>query len=112
MDQQQLIAETNELLKRILDLEAERKVEAEQARVEAEKSMKDFDLGMGRIGSPGSLVENDHADWEKRFAETQKKSRERIDAATEKDREYKADLLGELAIQTALLRQIAEKLKR
>jgi|GEM_PF-5743954 len=121
MDQASLIAETNALLKQVLDADAARKAEAEKQRAEFETQMGGLkERTSARTGAPRKEAGAEDADsagdpdedWEKRLKDAREKSRERMEQSAVREREFKAQLLEELRTQTELLRQIAERVVR
>lgn len=103
MSDEQLIIETNELLRRLLEVEAQRKANADLSRGALKERLAEIRT------RAGVDKESDEALEARRLA-AQAKSDERITQMREKEEEYRQRLLGELATQTDLLRRIGEKL--
>lgn len=113
MDETALIAETNSLLKQMLEMNAAQKAEAERAQAEFEKSMQSMRFSMkAEGGEPETSDEADDspAKWERRMKEVQERARKNIEELQAKDQQFKAELLRELAVQSELLNRIAERL--
>jgi len=119
MTPEELLADTNRLLQRLVAIEDERKAEAERYRAESDFSLaemkKKTDESMAQRLKERGLSEDAAAggdeDWDKRFKAVQQKSRENMDAMRVKDEQYKEQLLQELRTQSDLLKQIAKKLE-
>jgi hypothetical protein len=116
----ELLADTNRLLQRLVEIDQTQRAESERFREEMEarrekmneeqnesKTKRLVDLGL--TPEDAALPEED---WEVRHAEAQRNAHENIERARQKDEEYKEQLLAELRTQSDLLRQIAEKLGR
>lgn len=101
MSEADLIQETNQLMRRILELEEERKRQEERSRIELEEMQE-------RIKARTEEVEED--DWEARIRESQEEAAKASLEMKEKDEMYKQQLIVELQTQSELLRRIAEKL--
>jgi hypothetical protein len=101
MAQDQLIQETNEVLKKILEIE-----EQKRAKVESLTSERSTIPDLQRPGN-----ETKEEDLEKRMKAAQDQSRENMRVIQERSKQYQEDVLNELRIQNDLLRQIFEKLR-
>ncbi len=102
VESQDLIAETNALLRQLLERDDERKQEAAKAHQEFEAKMKE-------IPSAPAAAEEDN--FSKRMANIQEQSKQRMEELRLKDLEYKDLMLSEVREQTQLLRAIREKLE-
>jgi hypothetical protein len=101
MSEADLIQETNQLMRRILEIEDERKRQEERSRIELEEMQE-------RIKARTEEAEED--DWEARIRESQEEAAKASLEMKEKDEMYKQQLMTELQTQSELLRRIAEKL--
>ncbi len=115
-----LLAETNHLLQRLLDLDADRKAStaAAKEKFDAMKTKMNADREetmRKRLEAEGLSAEDaaiPEEEWEARRKEAQRRSQENIETARMKDAEYKQTLLEELRTQSDLLRRIEERLAR
>ena len=98
----ELIAETNALLRQVLERDDEQKREAAKAKEE-------FEQKVSEVSSYASASDED--DLTKRMVAAQEQSRQRMEEIRQKDFEYKELMLNEAREQTQLLRAIREKLQ-
>lgn len=108
------------MLRQLLDIQAQQRAEAERFHAEFEAEMAEMTAKREAAmrerlierGVPEEAARGTEEGWEKRMEETRRESARRIEAARQKDAEYKEQLLAELRTQSDLLRQIAERLGR
>lgn len=120
MKESELLAETNELLRRIVQIDDEQRHAAERSKAEIEQQMAEMKVVREKTtkqtleaqGLSGEGIEGTPKDWEDRMKEAQRKSEENQRVMREKDEYYKNQLLKELSEQTRLLALIAEKLQQ
>ena len=118
MTQEELIADTNRLLARLLEIDEIQRVESEEKRKEwaEDREQREEDRNermrekLRERGVSEELLQGDNVDWEKRLQEVQEQQKKRIEEAKEREQKYKDDVLDELRAQTELLNRIAEKL--
>lgn len=118
MSSDDLLLETNQLLRRVVEIENERRAEAEKQRVEFEEMQKQteatrsesFRTMLQDRGLSGEVLDLEGTNFDERFAEAQRKTEENLKAMREQDEMYKNSVLQELQTQSDLLKQIAEKL--
>lgn len=96
MAEPELIAETNRLLQRLIDIDAE-------GRADLEKSIRDI---------PIPKMDLEVTELETRQRAAMEKVRASSTEIREQEQKYRQELLAELRIQTDLLTRIAERLKR
>jgi hypothetical protein len=120
MTDSELLAETNQLLKRVVEIDQENRARSEAMRKENDRMHAEMDAkrkasmrsSLQELGL--SVEDSDPSDdsWEERMKEVQRLSREKVELARKKEEHYRDQLLEELRIQSDLLKQIAEKLDR
>lgn len=118
MTNEELLQDTNSLLRRLFELEEQNRLEAEKSRIEFEKLMEktreEQDAGINErlveVGVADSASMGSMDSWQQRSTEATRAAQQNIDEARAMDQEYKDALLAELRKQSDLLRQIAEKL--
>lgn len=118
MSQEELIANTNDLLRQVIEINRKREEEHARSKVELEatftaskqKREEALAAGLRAHGHPDEIAEGSDEDWEKRMAEAQSRARENMEASRKKAEEHKDALLEEMRTQSELLRKIAEKL--
>ena len=119
MPETDLIAETNRLLRTILDHDAAQRARAEEMSGKMEKELaevraKTDERLTARLREQGlseAALEGGEEDWEKRREEASRRSKERMEEATAREARYKEELLDELRTQSKLLQRIAERLE-
>ena len=120
MSSDELLEDTNRLLRRLVEIEAEQRELAAKTRLEFEEKKaawtqenkdKMRDLLVER-GVPKEVAEIPEVDFEKRRGETLRRSKENMESALAREKEYKTQLLEELRTQSELLRLIAERLDK
>jgi hypothetical protein len=119
MSDSELLEETNRLLRKLVEIDEERRAENERAMKELEARRPMVELHnealeerLKRMGIESEAAEVGENDWEKRLQEANRKTMENIETASARERQYKDELLAELRTQSDLLRQIVEKLGR
>lgn len=118
MTNDELLEETNRLLRRLFELDEKQKAENEEAlkgfnfRMEEMKSKRDKKLNeeLSKKGPEEEALQGGGTDWEARFKSVSEKSRVNLEEMREQDRAYKESLLHELRLQSEILKQIAGKL--
>lgn len=119
MPDTELIAETNRLLQRVLDLSEQRKSDSERgmvdfkAQMEAMKTKREeaMKTRLEEREVPTEVASADEEEIESRRKAALHRSQENIATMQARDREYKERLLAELSTQSDLLRRIAERLE-
>lgn len=120
MSSDELLEDTNRLLRRLVEIEAEQRELAAKTRLEFEEKKaawtqenkdKMRDLLVER-GVPKEVAEIPEVDFEKRRGETLRRSKENMESALAREKEYKTQLLEELRTQSELLMLIAERLDK
>lgn len=104
---EELIRETNELMKRLLELREKDDAEREAQKANAEMALKEFndkhDL---------NFKVSDMSEFEQRQKDNMADIKKRAEEANSREAEYRNELLGELKKQNELLEKIAEALTR
>lgn len=104
MDQQQLLHETHELLKRLLEMDEERKRESAEAMASFQEKFKS-----PLSDSSDSPKESDfQVQHDQRMLDIQSD----MEVLRKKDQEYKEAVLAEYQEQTRILTEILERLKK
>ena len=120
MADDELIAETNQLLKRVLELDAEHRLETEKRIKELDDQRKEIkrrrqDEIAARLIEDGFSEADAHLsdeEWKERRWEAEKSAREQLIEAREREAKFRDELLSEMRAQTEVLRQIAERLEK
>lgn len=120
MSDQELLADTNGLLRKLLDLEEQRRIESEKSLREMQERMErmhaESDAALkSRLQAKGLSIddaESSDEDWEKRLEAARSRAREQAQEAQQRIERHQAAVMQELATQTELLRRIAERLER
>jgi len=105
MTHDELVADTNQLIRQLLEREAAAKAESERFLQESRSRLAEI-----RGAKPNEAPEDLFADMDARRKEATAKAQENLKVATQREADFKDELLAELRIQSDLLRQIAEKL--
>ena len=106
MASEDLVAETNALLKEYLRLRQEDKEQAEKSMAETEKMLAEIkERTEPKIAAP------EEVDWDKRMKESQEVAKKRIEDSRNMMQEHREQVMAELAAQTELLREIKAKLE-
>jgi hypothetical protein len=105
---EELLRETNELMKRLLELRAQDAVERESQKVESEKTLAEIRTRQWSDEFKVPNMSNFQSKHEAELDEIKKKGEE----AQLREINYREELLGELRRQNELLEQIAEQLGR
>jgi len=118
MTPEELLADTNRLLRELAEAEAKVRADAEvksaefkekMAKMAEEREAKQREL-MKERGLPENELGTSDEDFDKRRKEAQERLNTNALAVRERESKFKDEMLAELRIQSDLLRQIGEKL--
>jgi hypothetical protein len=120
MEDAELIRETNELLRRIVQMDEEAKQESakwqEEFERRSEQSDEEFNANVNQRLMEQGFSESELAggprDWEDRLQELRTRTQQQAQETLNLDRKYKEDVLAELREQTRLMTEIAQALKQ
>ncbi len=112
-----LIAETNRLLRQLLESDAEAREQSKASRERLNAFREDLDAKREerrktRLREDGFPEDASEDDLDARRKEAHRRSEENIAVSREREARYREELLQELRVQSDLLRQIAERLER
>ena len=114
----ELVRETNALLKRIVEMDEEAKRESTRWQEEFDKrsakSDEEFNLSVNQRlieqGFSESELAGGSRDWEAKLEDLRVRTREQAEETLRLDRKYKDDVLAELREQTRLMGEIVQAL--
>lgn len=120
MTQEELLEDTNRLLRRLVEMDEEQRAKAESLKEErgarrksteqtANNAMKEK---LRELGLPEDVTEPSEKEMEARLKAARERSKENLEIAKQRQEQFQSQLLEELQTQSDLLRRIAEKLER
>jgi hypothetical protein len=118
MSESDLLAETNDLLRRLVEIDERNRREIEESEAKWDAEKVEFDAKiletkkrlLTERGVPEEGLGGEDKDWEKRIEEGRMEMTKKMETLRDKDEEYKQVVLAELQKQSDLLKQIAAKL--
>jgi len=120
MSDQELLEDTNRLLRQLVEIDAQHRQDAEQSKAKLDEINKDLENKRkerlrkfaAEKGLPAEVAEGEEEDWQKRLEETRRRSKENIELGKAKELEFREQLLAELRKQSELLQKIEARLSR
>lgn len=119
MSPEELLTDTNRLLRQIVEIDQRQREESERARADFEATQKELEKNRTErlaqavrdrgVDVNPELLDEDALDRKRQ--ELQRRAKENLEEAKKKQQEHQELLLAELRIQTELLKAIAQRLQ-